>query len=39
MVAANAKPVVGVFDSTDVFAVLEPETDGSMVEERNGAYL
>lgn len=37
--AANAKPMVGVPDSTDVFAVPEHETNGSMVEERNGEYL
>ena len=39
VVAANAKPVVGVFDSADVFALPELETDGSVVEERNGGYL
>lgn len=32
MVAANTKPMVGVLDSTDVFAVPEHETDGPMVE-------
>ena len=37
--AANAKPMVGVLDSTAVFVIPEHETNGPMVEERNGEYL
>lgn len=37
--AANTEPMVGVLDSTDVFAVPELETNGAMVEERNGESL